>query len=260
MLTVQLAGNIQIETDNLIEEIKECELTEQNVLLRNIGKHLLGWQTVENMALMNQAKILYHIYKLWDDISTEAKSEWSYNFYTWAKQFTRRRSVEPAESTIDNKITVYRDYIAEGLIEAPQVIYIPQRDSSGKLTSKTDDWITMSPDFEKCDFSKLLIARGIARKGLMTPDAWTALFDPQATVQQLNRELNIAKNKNTLTEIEDDFRLFEDDGIVYACCNGQTIPICQLNLDDMDNLLWKRGINHLLSSVQLHTSLIYKEA
>jgi hypothetical protein len=256
MITKQIENETDRQLNSLCSSVSP---EEQQKLLIELGNHITGWERVKNIANFNINKILYTVWKLWEDntILAGATGHWNYSFYTWATAYMRQRlQYEPAKITIDNRIRVYRDFEAEPTIEAPEVVMIPPRDQQGKIASyEPDDWIEVkNPSFSDIEYSKLLVARGTARRGEMTADAWTVLFDPHATVTELKKEL--LPDKEIL---KDDFRLFEDNGIVYAYCNGETVGLSQIIEDDKDNPLWERGINQLLGGIEVHTPLVYKK-
>ena len=220
--------------------------------LKYLGATIQQRDIIINTTTMEQCKVLYYVHCAWIGglIREEVKGFWGLDFYKWAKAFSQRRGKELAQNTIDNRITVYRDYIAEEVIEAPEYIEVQKRDDYGKLIAGKFEKI--KPDFKNCDFTKLLNARKIARQGTMTPIAWSMLFDPLTTVEQLKMEL-----KNIVVGHSEDISMYEQDGIVYAkekAC--EPVPICFL-VDDFQNVTWQKGIQKLLEGVAITPPLEY---
>jgi hypothetical protein len=186
--------------------------------LELLGESLSDMDTIKNLGTMYQAKILYHVHKNWQFIDTQITGFWQYDFYNWAKSFTQNDQSLPHKSTIDNKIAVYRDWIAEELIEAPK-------------------------DISNVPYTKLLYARTIAKSGHMTAELWQMLYDdtPAKTFQ--------AKIKNF--KQPDDVSLFTRDGIIYVSDGCQTIPIGYLDYDESDKPLWRIGIEKLAKFCKL---------
>ena len=266
-IVVTKTKTVQQLTDNLCNKsIDGLDYNGQAEWLSDMGSHLQGWEVVVDLSIMSQCKILYTVYKHWtnESLMKEVTSRWGYDFYKWAKAHTKQRSLEPSQNTIENKITVYRDYIAEGKVEKPGIVFIPKRDDKGKIIDDSNDegWIELRDkeiDFGMCDYSKLLVARGTARKNDMTPEAWTSLFDPYETVEDLKHKLDGIRNGDSTHDKSDNFHLFERDGIIYASKNGETCPICVILFDEKENPLWYMGLDQLLSSVKVKIPLEYKE-
>ena len=252
MKHLQLTDETQKMTDDLIVQIKKSETTDrQTKLLDEMGQHLQGWHKVENISVWQQCKILYEVWRVWNNLNTETISHWNYDFYNWAKYFTSQNNTEPAKQTIDNKISVYRDFVAECVIDAPDKVEIPIRDANGNMTG---DCIEIEPDFNDCPYSKLLQVRGKARNGEMTNEAWSALFDDGASVRDLQDELNFDKQWK---ERGKNFRIYEQDGIIYAYQDGDNVALAHLLVENEDKPLWGKGIEQLLKSVRCHTKLEY---
>lgn len=251
--------------------ITQKSTNEQEQWLTQKGSELKQAENDEDNAILRQAKILYEVWSVWssdhnpqgESLSNEAKWAWNYDFYAWAKAFTKRRAGrEPANNTIDNKITIYRDYIAQETIEAPEKVFIPKRDEFGKLVDPLLEdekaWEEVEPDFSKCDYGKLLVARGTARTGQMTPDAWSALLDPYASVSTLKEALGQAKKQNDGGS-NDDFYLTEEEGIIFGCSQGKKIPVFQVLFENDDgNELFRRALCHVLKAAGIHVPLIYQ--
>lgn len=250
--------------------ITEKSTKEQEQWLVQKGNELKQGEDEEDSAILKQCKVLYDVWSIWDasnndngeSLENAAKWQWGYDFYTWAKSYTKRRAGKfPAKETIDNKITVWRDYIAKEEIEAPEVVYIPRRDEFGKLVDPLledeNAWEAITPDFTKTDHGKLLVARGTARKGEMTPEAWTAVFDPYASVATLKEALGQSSRKPH--EDNDDFYLIEEDGIIYGCSNGTRKPVFQVLFEnDEGDELFQRTLCHVLKAIGCHVPLIYQ--
>lgn len=259
------------DTTTLVERapmISDLSISEQQEWLDCMGNSLKKWDDLSDFAVMGQAKILYTVWSMWDErhneygmvLSKEATGKWDYDFYTWAKSFSKKRVLrEPAEETIDNKITVYRDWVL-GTVPVPSIVFLPKRDAQGNSISTEDENTWEQVDFhpEECDYSKLLVARGAAKKGLMTPDAWTALRDPYATVSELKEALNGQGTKKHHNP--DTFRTWERDGEIYASEEDRTVLIATINFGENDNdPLFKRGVSHLLKASGCKVPLGYSE-
>lgn len=217
--------------ENISQQIEQITPTGDLV---SIGELLSNVEKIIDLTTMKKAEILYFVYKTWGSFKDEYK--WEYDFYKWAKQYAKTRNQEPAKQTIDNLIAVYREFIAEETIEYPQFVYI-EKDKPTEFDPK------------QIDYSKLLKVKGKAKRGEMTPEDWADVANPKVTVRQLNtkQETN-----------NDDFRLFEQDGIIYAFQDGQSVPIGHLELEFENNPIWRRGVDFLLSSCGLHVATGYK--
>lgn len=250
--------------------ITEKSPKEQEEWLVQKGQELKQHENEEDNAILRQGKVLYEVWSIWDaanndqkeSLSNEAKWQWSYDFYVWAKSYTKRRANrEPAKETIDNKMAIYRDYIALEVIEAPATVFIPRRDEFGKLIDPLledeNAWEEIEPDFSKTDYGKLLTARGTARRQEMTPEAWSALFDPYASVSTLREALGQSSKKQH--EENTDFYLIEEEGIIYGCCNGTRKAVFQVLFEnDEGDDLFHRTLCHVLKAIGVHVPLVYQ--
>lgn len=239
--------------------------TQENWLVE-VGNHLKEWERIEDNVVMTQCQILYSVWRIWESgnnpegefLSQEATYRWDYDFYKWAKAYSKRRSLkDPADITIGNKISVYRDWIAESLIEYPDKVYIPKRDKYGHLIDpnlkKDEAWEEVEFDPKDCDYSKLLVSRGSARKGEMSPESWSALRDPYSTVAVLK------ENMRRDTQ-EDDFRMVEENGIIYGISKGRKKAIFQVLFEnDEGDDLFSRSLCFGLKAMGLHVPLEYQK-
>ncbi len=248
---------------NLIEKnVTEMKSFEQENWLMEIGNNLNYWDRMIDFSWMMEGQILYNVHNLWEgtngySLSYEATSKWQNDFYVWAKSFTKRRAKEPAISTIQNKITVYRDYTI-GLLDIPETVFIPKRDGSGKVIdlSNEDGWQEIDTRDNIPDFGKALVARAEIKRGTMSDDAWTILYDPFGTVG----ELKIAIRGDRINgEKKSDFCLFEAEGLIYCKENDRSIPILEILIDNQEDDLFRKGISHLLKTIGSEVPMYYKE-
>ena len=250
--------------------ITDLDSKSQEQWLIEKGKQLKIHEDEEDNAILKQAKVLYEVWSVWSSehndkdqfLSNESKWAWNYDFYSWAKAYTKRRAGrEPANSTIDNKISIYRDYIALETIEAPESIFIPKRDEFGKLVDPLledeNAWVEVEADFSKADYGKMLVARGTARKGEMSPEAWSALLDPYASVATLKGALGQSSSKQP--EENNDFYILEEDGIIYGCGSGCKKAVFQVLFENDDgDELFHRTLCHVLKAIGVHVPLGYQ--
>lgn len=248
--------------------ISDLTPKDQQEWLDCMGKSLNRWCDAEDFTIMGQAQILYTVWSMWDErhneygmsLSREATGRWDYDFYTWAKSYSKRRMLrEPAEQTIDQKIATYRDW-SSGSILIPAEVFIPKRDNKGQIISTDDEstWEKVDFDWKLCDYGKLFISKSYAKKSMMTPDAWTALRDPYATVSELKEALDGQGTKKHHNP--DTFRTWERDGEIYASEEDRTVLIATINFGENDNdPLFKRGVSHLLKASGCKVPLEYSE-
>lgn len=220
------------------EYISECSIEEQQDWVMSVGQALMSTYNLEDLTVMTQNKILYNMACVWEDLSKDATYKWEWDFYKWAKAFTKRRGVEPADITIDNKITIYRDWVAQGLIEYPEEVDIPERDEAGRPTGQI---IKIPFDPNLCDYSKLLVSRGTARKGEMTDQAWSLLMDPYATVRQL--EVAMGLGNTPPAPPEDEIEFIEEGGIIYAKKYGHEVAILETLFENTTDPLFKEAVS-----------------
>lgn len=239
------------------DDIFDANPEDQKDWLLAVGDTLRGWDYAIDYSTMAQAKLLYSVWTVWENESPsqrlhpDATFIWDNDFYKWAKMFTRKRSIEPANITIWNKITVYRDWIAENIIACPDVVYLPVRSENGEIANpkldKEEDWESVEFNPLDVDYGKLLTVRKTARTG-MGCEIWTALADPHVTVEEMKSVIREEKTDGGTDKESDDFRLFESEGILYASDgNGVVEGIAMLLLDN-NSPLFRRGVLYLMKA------------
>lgn len=211
--------------------------------LIELGGQLKELDNLKQLSMMCQCKILYWVRKHWDNVDNEVKGFWDYDYYHWASTFTQNDSVNnPASSTIDNKIGVYKDYIAEPCIQVPKTVKVRKTDISGNPVgdgTKEDDFEEIIPNLMWGNYTKLLHAKKPAKEGLMTDDLWSMVFDSTKSVKSFLKEV-----KELPTA---DLRIIEKDGLVIAYnSEGDSAILTIVNFDDYNNPLWREGIAKLL--------------
>lgn len=236
--TISLLG----QADDITEYAPEVQ---QNWLL-SLGKVLMDWENLTDMTIQMENRILYTAASIWPGLSKDATYKWEWDFYSWAKAFTKRRGEDPAKETIDNRITVYRDWIALETIEYPQEVDMPERDEAGRPTGNI---IKVEFDPAQCDYSKLLVARGTARKGEMTPQAWSLLMDSQATVSQLKEA--IGKGKKNPPDDNENLKFVEEGGIIYGVKYGHEVAIMETLFENDTDPLFKEAVSQIYSMMGL---------
>lgn len=251
-------------------DITATTYEEQQKWLVEVGNNLTKWNDIEDWSIMAQAEILYTVWSLWESdnnvdglsLRNEAKSPWEYDYYKWAKSYSKKRALkEPAYETINNKITIYRDWIAEQTIEYPEVVFIPKRNEFGLLVDPNLDndeaWEQVSFDPKKIDYGKLLVSRGSARKQKLSPEAWSTLADPYATVHDLKVAI---KGDETLKTKDDkeDFSIYEEEGIIYGYSNGKSVAVLQAIFENSSDELFSKTLCHILTAAGLKVPLGYQ--
>lgn len=243
-------------TDELLANVPESA-DNQTIWLHETGRQLHGWVTLTSFSLLQQCKILYHVHKVWvreNALTLTATGPWDNDFMKWAKANTQTRNaidpntgeiVEPATSTISNKIGVYRDLFAERTFTLPTTIEIPKRTDTGLIIE--GDMIEIAPDFSQCDFTKLLTAKGRILRDEMTDQDWSVLFDPYATVDELIEVFGGPKGSGAGMS-SSDFRVFFDNGWLCAYEGGMVEQLFVMN-DTTNSELWRKGIGFVLGSM-----------
>lgn len=254
------------------QSVGSLSIGEQWEWLLGMGHMLMGWENVSDMTVMTEARILYTVHKAWKDLHEETVVKWEGDFYKWAGAFTKRRAnKEPAKITIDNKIGVYRDWVAEPAVPAPPHIYVPKRDECGALVDKDlsseGAWDERDFDPMQCDFGKLLQARATAKRGMMSEEAWTALFDPCATVSDLQSAIRDSvekydesnENKNATSSNGIDFSFFEQNGLLYVGAAGVVVAFARLLTENKDSPIARRAMQFMLNAIGVKTSALEDE-
>ncbi len=239
------------------DDVVQRSASEQEKWLLEVSGVLRGWDSLYDLTILQEAKILYTVYSKWEPedgiatgsfLSREVTAKWGYSFHDWACNSTKRRARSQSKITINNKITVYRDWIAERNIEYPKTVYVPKRDVYGEIVNpkdafnEQDVWEEIEFHPETCDFSKLLVARGAARAGQMTDLAWTALADPYATVEELKKAIAGEKEE----EKEAQLQLFQDSGILYAKEGSTIVGFMSFLFENSEHPLAKKAYLHLM--------------
>ncbi|MBU2177707.1 MAG: hypothetical protein KJ556_21655 [Gammaproteobacteria bacterium] len=239
------------------KQILDLSPTDQHSWLIGMGKVLSGWEDISDRTIWTECKILYTVWKIWDDLDIVAKKVWEGDFYKWAKSFSKRRAgKEPEKVTIDNKIGTFRDWEGECRIKPPEHIFVPKRDVSGKLNDKdltsSSAWQEVEFDPSQWDFGKKLIARANAKRGMLDEEAWTALADPGATAADLTQAIkeSIKTSDDPVVEVKDnglDFTFFAQNDLVYVGAGGMVVAFARLLSENIDSPIAKRAMDYMLN-------------
>jgi len=242
-------------TDSIARaEPAEMTPADQLAWLHQMGQLVEGWEFVSDFSIMTQAKILYHVHNMWDDIENGVAGTWGYDFYGWASQFTKRRAGIQSQQAIHNKITVYRDFVAEPAFLMPKTVTIPARDSHGKrIEASSDKPTTVEVAFDPMcsDFGKLLRVRGAARRGEATPEVWGAVMDGHVTARELGNLLDKDDSGDTPP------RLYADESSVLCIMEDTCVPLFSITREFSDHPLWSRGIE--LAAKRLGVNILTTE-
>lgn len=257
------------QTDVIISQatsgtILDKEPADQRLWLVEMGHSLQTWGDVVDFSVMRECEILYWAYSMWEADSPakrlhpDAKAPWEGDFYKWAQAFFKRRGVEQGQSTIANKVRVYRDWLApKESIALPDEVYIRARNEHGKIEETGDpelDWEAVTPDIKRVDYSKLMVASAAAKRaqkrgGDLSCDAWSAIFDPHATVADVQAALREDQERNG--NGDDAFRFYFSEGIIYAREDGLVEGVAMI-LEDQDcSPLHEIATSYLLRAIGL---------
>ena len=230
--------------------------------LNRAGNMVMAWDHLRSITTMREAEVLYAVHKIWpaheDDadkrLSWEAVMPWDADFFEWARAFTRKQSKEPANVTILNKVSVYRDWASsdEAVIEYPETVDIPKRNHKGAIDNPDgvaeSDWVQVTFDPRAADYAKLLVARGTARKGEMPPEAWTAIADPYSTVDDVRRAMKGEQDTDSNGKDDSTLRIWFSDGLVYATKGEFTAAFMMVLEDSVDIPLVREALARILGA------------
>jgi hypothetical protein len=237
-----------------IPDVLSAEPEAQHAWLCAMGASLGAWHKIKVASTMKEAEILYYVSLVWPSsdkaecVSADAVLPWDGDYYRWARTFTKKQGREPANITIANKVTVYRDWVAEGNLQYPETVSVPKRDENGHQRENLAEegaWVEVPFDPVSLDYGKLLVARGAARREEMTPEAWTALADPYSTVQDLKGALF---RDPVRSRRHDGLRIWVSDGIFYATLDAETTAFAMLLNDNMEMVSAQKGTARVLAS------------
>lgn len=233
---------------------------QQEAWLFMVGDALKHLGSLRSQTLMSEGEILWTVFNVWERpedieegtsyLARNALVRWEHDFYTWAGRFTQRSAREPAQRTINNRMAVYRDWVATDTIAHPDTVPIPVRDPDGEPIP--EKWEDIEFDPMQIDFSKLLYARGAARRGDMSPEAWTALTDPYASAADLLRELR-QPEENDEDDEEIPLSIFYDNGVFYAQRSGITVAFARLIPEELDSNVARDAVTNLFGVYGLNT-------
>jgi hypothetical protein len=226
------------------------DVEEQKGWLIDIGGSLKALQGEENKAKLDQCKILYEVHKIWDEVDTEVKGFWNYDFFDWAATYTQNDAVSlPDKSTILNKIYVYRDFMSEeATIEIPKKVKVLRLNEADKPVgdgSAEHHWEEVdTPDLRKIPYTKLVRIRRVAIDDEMTDELWNMVFDKSCSVKKLTAQIKGL-------ELPDGF-LVESEGLVSYRKDGEERLVAVIYFEDEDDI-WKEGVEKLLKGASSKT-------
>ena len=234
-------------------ELASLTVEQQIMWLDKTGVVLRNWGHIGNISAMMEGKILYTVNKLWAELSTEATSGWEYEFMNWAIDFTRTTGRDPAPQTISNKMTVYRDIIAEPITKMPKTVTISHIDhDTGEVYT---DEVPFDP--MQVDYSRWLFARGTIARGELNREGWNLLADPNVPVKQLQSHLQTIRNGDR--DGSNDLVFFAESGLIFARRGNEVSVLFSITESEGNNPeLHQEGVRHILLAAGLKVEDIYK--
>lgn len=234
----------------LIEQLEQTSDPKVQLdLMQFLGSRLTELGDLREDIELAEAEIYYNLSRLWNNahLAPEVKEHWDNDFYNWAAEYSLKGRQKVAPVTVDNKARVFKKWLSpEATIAPPPEVYIEE------LVDGEPDYYTVKFDARKVPYSKLLAATGAASRGDMNEEAWTALMNPDATVQTLKGELYKAKmavadkDPEELADLGPESVVFNGGGILYYQQDGMTVPFAQLLYENKDNPLFAHAANRLL--------------
>jgi hypothetical protein len=177
----------------------------------------------EYLTIMKQAEVLYYVRAGWDKLSSEVTAKYNYEFNEWARQYTHDGVIQ-SDTTIRNKIGVYRDWVASGSINPP------------KLSDGTEI------DPMKVKFSKLLFMRRKAKDGSLTEEAWEALADNSVSVSQLKAIANGHPDVYPQADESPTIAFYINDDVLIARTAETSVVVAHLMRDNAKYDAWERAV------------------
>lgn len=247
---VSFVATIEQEINTLREKKKDW--------LNLVGGKLSQVGEVTNIAVLIEAGTLYLVSEMWPDIPLEQTAEWGNDFYKWAAMYTQRSAVIPSKSTINNKIGVWRDYFSEhAVINPPPTVY---REIGDPDNPEAEPEVQeFEGDLSTVSYSKLLIARGPAKRDELDEDAWADLLDPNTRVKELKNTIKKAAaefagedqtedngDEDRKKTITNGAHFFEESGILYLTKDDHTVGIAQFIGENSEHPLYKTGVERVL--------------
>lgn len=178
----------------------------------------------------------------WSEFPLEELSEWAYNFYDYAKD----RTGGYTRVTIDNHTRVGETWLLGTLPDGiPDSVEL--YDSKGRATGEIVD---VDPRLQST--SKLLVATGAAKDGRLSKDlvALGQLFNPAVSVHTLSDTIQ-GRTRQLEPNNNNNFKMWEESGVVYAKQNDKEIWVAELNLED--NELANKARNYIISACNIRS-------
>jgi len=185
----ELDGNILAATNGISQQIELAASSDSLTWLSELKVYADKLVQVTQTSIMMQAALLSKVKELWeaDKINPKVTEEWDFDFYKFAIAVSHRRVKEPSKKTIQAWVSTYEFFIRDlnkpdGFI-LPKTIFIP----SGKVdVSGEPEYNEVVPDLSNSDFSKLLIAKGLAKSiGNLDDELIYMLVTPDITCREV---------------------------------------------------------------------------
>jgi len=169
----------------------------------------------------------------WDLFPLTEISEWEYDFYNFAKEFTggyTRRSIDNMKRVGESWLT---GTLPPGI---PEKVTLYDENGQPVFQKETGELMEVEADpYEKASFSKLLVATGAAHDGRLTKDevALGQLFNPDVSVRSLSDTLQgrAKHKKKKKVEIVPELYFILDGPYLIAKRGPEEELIAELNLE-----------------------------
>lgn len=169
----------------------------------------------------------------WDLFPLTEVSEWEYDFYKFAKEFTGGYT----KRSIDNMKRVGEAWLTGTLPPGiPEKVTLYDENGQPVFQKETGELIEVDADpYEKASFSKLLVATGAAHDGRLANDkiALGQLFNPDVSVRNLSDTLQgrAKHGEKKKAEIVPEIYFILEGPYLVAKRGPEEALIAELNLD-----------------------------
>jgi len=235
-----------------LENAGELPVSQQSELVEEAGTLLRNWGKVSILSKLQEAEILYNLHRLWfgegrEPLSFEVTQKWDNDFYTFVDEFLVREGGAPATVTVNNLISVWRDWTTKSSFSDKFPETVKVTDGEGKIVE-----VPFLPS--DSTYSKLLVSRAAVRGSDNVPEEfWSALVDDSVSVSSLKKMVKQIKGE-TENKKDNDFYVFFSEGILFGVEGGEVVGSFNLIEENKDSPLFHKTVDFILRSLGLENT------
>lgn len=241
--------DLKLKQNGLLEKLGNQD-EDQIHLFNQIEKSLLDLRQVKDELYQKvsaievaEGEIYYVIQSYWESemLPEEIIKKYNYDFWQWATSLSLKGLRPVSQSSIGNKIRVYKEWFSEEKsIFPPPTVY-------------DEDENEIEFQLDEIPYSKLLIATSAGKQGELNEDCWYGLANPEIGIDKLKQSIRFSKvNLNGENESKNGYEIRKGEGgLIYVNDGHFSTPFLRILYENNEQPLFQMAVHNFLQSYSL---------